>query len=167
MFCLSFFAILKPCLARPTTKTTSRRIEPTITTASGYANIDPMIQTSLQDGRKLLNVVKAETEFGISFFEAYRGLVINEYGPYLLFSARLRKSPGKSHIISCPLNVQAGNLEPLDQSILQLNLDNARSMVPESAWRILRVKPSDGLLICQSEQGSNSDCICRCHVPSR
>ncbi|KAL4889176.1 hypothetical protein BDV59DRAFT_187053 [Aspergillus ambiguus] len=143
MFCISFLA---SCLVSSKGKATTPS-QPTNTNEAGYYAVQPMNQVPHQNNQMLLDVVEAETRFGISFFRDYRGLLIRDRMTFFLFSACFRQDPNKVHLISCPIYIHAPDLGDSDRQLLELNLEAARAWIPSSHWRYLNVNPSNALRV--------------------
>ena len=148
MSCTSFFASWITWASSLCGSSTAPLV-PTQTMDLEYCYVQPMTQVFRRSEQEIRDVIEVETMIGISFFSSYRGFVMRERTPYLLFSARFQKSPQNLHLISCPLCIRAPTLSPSDRHLLQLKLDVARDWVPESHWRLLGIGPHDSLLVSE------------------
>lgn len=115
-----------------------------------YASVSPMIQSNsgtmevtspskrsladLHAGQPILDVVKAEMDFGISFFRGFCG-VENRGGQYrMVFTARFQKAPDALHLISCPKVIRAANLTPAKRESLRINLEAVSDRMAKEEW---------------------------------
>ncbi|KAF4227807.1 hypothetical protein CNMCM8980_005988 [Aspergillus fumigatiaffinis] len=111
-----------------------------------YASVSPMIQSNSGTmevtsrskrslaGQPILDVVKAEMDFGISFFGDFCG-VENRGGQYrMVFTARFQKAPDTLHLISCPKVIRAGDLSPAQRESLRINLEAVSDRMAKEEW---------------------------------
>jgi hypothetical protein len=119
-----------------------------------YASVSPMIQSNsgtievtspskrsladLHGGQPILDVVKAEMDFGISFFRDFCGIE-NRGGQYrMVFTARFQEAPDKMHLIFCPQVIRANNLTPAKRESLRINLEAASDRIAKEEWDKLK-----------------------------
>jgi hypothetical protein len=119
-----------------------------------YASVSPMIQSNsgtmevsspskrsladLHAGQPILDVVKAEKNFGISYFRDHCGIE-NRGGQYrMVFTARFQEAPDKMHLISCPQVIHAANLPPAKRESLRINLEAVSDRITKEEWDKLK-----------------------------
>ncbi|GFF93341.1 hypothetical protein IFM53868_07153 [Aspergillus udagawae] len=116
-------------------------VSPMIQSNSGTMEVTSPAKLSLADlhaRQPILDVVKAEMDFGISFFGDLCG-VENRGGQYrMVLTARFQKAPNKMHFVSCPKVIHAANLTPAKRESLRINLEAASDRIATEEWDKLK-----------------------------
>ncbi|KAL2812132.1 hypothetical protein BDW59DRAFT_155359 [Aspergillus cavernicola] len=109
-------------------------------------------QSTPELGEPYIDIVKAETKYGISFLQRYRGIFYNNGQPDLLYSTYYQTN--KEGIISCPVHIDASQLTSDQRGRLRFLLNIARNMIPEHDLNILCAHyniTKDDVLVVYSE----------------
>lgn len=102
-----------------------------------------------EPGSGILNVVDAETRFGISDITDYHSYFASPRG--FVFRARFRNDPEPLRFVFCPLQIDASRLSEADRKRLQMYVDRVKLLVPENHWGALDAKPEYSLVLFGKE----------------
>jgi hypothetical protein len=116
-------------------------VSPMILSNSGTMGVTSPSKRSLADlhpRQPILDVVKADMDFGISSIRDYCGIEIRGGRHRMVFTTRFQKAPDKIHLISCPQVIHAGNLTPAKRESLRILLEAVSDRIAKEEWDRLK-----------------------------
>ncbi|RAK94957.1 uncharacterized protein BO80DRAFT_489071 [Aspergillus ibericus CBS 121593] len=155
MFCITSLVISLKALiftsengtiisARPTALDATREV------TAKYKNVPPMSKSG-RPTEQPIDVIKAEKEFGISFFKDFSQILIQNGQYHMVFEARFQGHPHEINLVSCPQIICAHSLSEEDRTALQYKVEGIKGQIPEPVWRELNerynIRRKDWLVI--------------------
>ncbi|GKZ98166.1 hypothetical protein AnigIFM59636_002190 [Aspergillus niger] len=155
MFCITSLVKSLKALISTTAPTKQTAVEVTQEISTKYENVPPMSPP----GRPIeqpIDVIKAENEFGISFFRDFSHVISIDGQPHMVFTARFQHSPQYIRLVSCPQTIRVSDIAREDPNILRYKLDGVVGRMPKSVWDELgdsyNINKSEWLVISDGQK---------------